>query len=268
MQQLTLEETVEEKKAILFWVIEHELKLSKTDVMLGKKVHVNQEVIAKLIQRINEQEPIQYILGEAWFYGRKFTITPSVLIPRPETEILVKTVVDRFRGKKALTILDIGTGTGCIAVTLVLELSGTKVIATDISSKALSVARQNADQLQASVQTEIHDILNQSLSFGQIDVVVSNPPYVLNKEKNTMKRNVAAFEPHNALFVPDTNPLLFHRAITEKAKPSLKPGGFLMMEINEQFGSETISLLLAHGFTEVKIIKDLDAKDRFVYGVA
>ena len=267
LQRLTLEEALEEKEAILFWVLEHELNLSKTDILLGKRVIANDESLDKIIRRLNNHEPVQYILGEAWFYGRKFTINSFVLIPRPETEILVKAVIDRCRKKKILSILDIGTGSGCIAVSLALELPTAKVIATDISSDALSVAQRNADQMNTPVQFHRHDILSQSLNFGPLDVVVSNPPYVLNGEKSLMKRNVSDFEPHLALFVPNSNPLLFYHAIAEKAKHALKSGGFLITEINEQLGHQTASLFQANGFGDVKIMKDLSAKDRFVCGI-
>ncbi len=266
LQRLTLEEDLEEKEAILFWVLEHELNLSKTDILLGKKVVANDESLDKIIRRLNDHEPVQYILGEAWFYGRKFTVNPCVLIPRPETELLVKAIVDRFREKQPPTILDIGTGSGCIAITLSLELPNVTAIATDISSDALSVAQRNADRLNEPVQFHRHDILNQSLNFGSLDVVVSNPPYVLHEEKNLMKKNVSDFEPHLALFVPDSNPLLFYHAIAEKAKRALKPGGLLITEINEQLGHQTVSLFKANGFGDVKIMKDLSAKDRFVSG--
>ena len=268
LQRLTLEESSDEKKAILFLVLEHELNLSKTDILLGKKVVANDESIDKIIHRLNDHEPVQYVLGEAWFYGRKFAVNPFVLIPRPETEILVSAIVDRFREKQPLTILDIGTGSGCIAVTLSLELPRATLIATDISGDALSVAQRNTDLLNTPVQFHRHDILSQSLNFGPLDVLVSNPPYVLNEEKSLMKKNVSDFEPHLALFVPDSNPLLFYHTIAEKAKHALKPGGFLITEVNEQLGHKTASLFQANGFEEVKIMKDLNAKDRFVCGTS
>lgn len=266
LQQVTFEETQAEKEAILFLVLEHELNLSKTDILLGKKVSVNEKSFDKILKRLNQHEPVQYILGEAWFYGRKFNITPSVLIPRPETELLVKTVVDRFRERKPLAILDIGTGSGCIGVTLALELPHAVVLATDISVDALSVARRNADQLHAPVQFQHHDILNQTLNFGSLDVVASNPPYVLNEEKSAMKKNVVDFEPAIALFVPNTNPLLFYEAIAGKAKVALKSGGLLVTEINERLGGETVSLFRKHNFTHVEVINDLEGKARFVCG--
>ena len=267
LQRLTLVEALEEKEAILFWVLEHELNLSKTDILLGKKVVANDESLDKIIRRLNDYEPVQYILGEAWFYGRKFTVNPCVLIPRPETEFLVKAIIDGIREKQSSTILDIGTGSGCIAITLSLELPNATVIATDISTDALSVAQRNAYLLNAPVQLHSHDILSESLNFGSLDAVVSNPPYVLYEEKSLMKKNVSNFEPHLALFVPDSNPLLFYHAIAEKAKRALKPGGLLITEINEQLGNQAASLFQTNGFGEVKIMKDLNSKDRFVCGV-
>ncbi len=266
LQQLTLEETQAEKEAILVLVLEHELNLSKTDILLGKKVKADSESFSKIVNRLNQNEPVQYVLGEAWFYGRKFIVNPSVLIPRPETELLVKTVVDRFHDRKSLAILDIGTGSGCIGVSLALELPRAVVTATDISDEALSVARRNADKLRASVQFQHHDILKHPLGFGLLDVVVSNPPYVLNEEKIAMKKNVVDFEPTLALFVPDTNPLLFYEAIAEKTKAALKSGGLLITEINERLASETVSLFRKHDFAEVEVINDLEGKTRFVCG--
>ncbi|MEJ0054164.1 MAG: peptide chain release factor N(5)-glutamine methyltransferase [Bacteroidota bacterium] len=267
MQRLTLEADTSEKEAILFWVLDHYFDLSRTEIMAGKEIDADQKLIDDIIVRLNNNEPVQYILGITEFYGRDFIVGPGVLIPRPETELLIKTIVDRFKNKpQNLRILDIGTGNGCIAISLALELPGSKVIATDKSDEALKIARKNADQLKASIEFHRHDILEVDLTFDPLDIVVSNPPYVMEKEKISMERNVLDFEPSMALFVPDNDPLLFYKAIARKAIKSLHPGGFLITEINEQLGNDTAVLFQKHGFADVQIIKDLEARDRFVYG--
>lgn len=267
MQALTLEESKAEKEAMTFSVMEHELKLSKAMVMAGNEVTINENYFDNIIQRLNRYEPVQYVLGVADFYGRKFFVNPSVLIPRPETEILVKSVINEFQGsKEKITLLDIGTGSGCIAVTLALELLPASVFATDIRSDGLGIAKENSKRLKANVQFQTHDILNDTISMDRLDAVVSNPPYILEKEKTLLPRNVVEYEPAQALFVPDSNPLLFHKAIAEKARLSLNPGGILLTEINERMGNDTAALFESLGYADVKILKDLDRKDRLVVG--
>jgi release factor glutamine methyltransferase len=267
MNNLTLEADSSEKEAILFLVMEKLLRLSRKDVILGKEVDADKGLLERVITRLNTNEPVQYILGEAEFYERKFNVGQGVLIPRPETELLVRTVIDRFKTKSSLRILDIGTGSGCIAITLALELPSSSVIGTDKSNEALIIAKNNAEKLKASVQWEHHDILSSPLSFGEFDIIVSNPPYIRAEEKNSMSKNVLGFEPEIALFVPDDDPLLFYRAIARKGQASLCPEGFLIAEINERFGKETAELFLANGFRDVEIIEDPEGKDRFVCGV-
>lgn len=268
IQALTLEEREAEKEAVIFYVLEYELKLSKAGVMTGKEVSIDDAHFDKIIRRLNLHEPVQYVLGEAEFYGRKFFVNRSVLIPRPETELLVKSVITQFRSHQKITLLDIGTGSGCIAITLALELPSATVLATDIRNEALSVASQNAKELGANVQFHRHDILKEKLPFKGLEAVVSNPPYILENEKKKMARNVIDYEPAEGLFVPDSDPLLYHTAIAEKAKLALTPGGFLIAEINEQMGRDASALLNSNGFNEVTIIKDLDGKDRFVSGTS
>ncbi len=267
LQDFTLPESKDEKEAILFWVLEHELNLSRADVMRGQIVKVDTPHLQATIRRLNLHEPVQYILGEAEFYGRKFRVDRSVLIPRPETEILVKNVIDQFRvANKTSRLLDIGTGSGCIAITLALEVPRAEVVATDISVAALEIAQQNADRLNARVQLHSHNILQDSLSFEPFDVVVSNPPYILECEKAIMARNVTEYEPPQALFVPDTDPLVFHKAIAEKSIRALKSGGILITEINEQLGPETAVLFQSIGFLDTIVVQDLQGKDRLVIG--
>jgi release factor glutamine methyltransferase len=264
---LTFEMSTMEKETILLWVMEHELGLTQAEVMAGKEVIVHKPSLQHIIERLNRYEPVQYILGEAEFYGRKFQVGPPVLIPRPETECLIDLILDHFRKKeKNIKILDIGTGSGCIAITLALELSGASVSATDVSQEALKIAASNTVRLNAHVQFFCHDILQDRPPLTPLDVVVSNPPYILNKEKPSMPRNVVDYEPSNALFVPDASPLLFHSAIAEKAKQALNSGGLLLTEINEALGKETAALYQSLGYEEVEIVKDLRGRDRVVKG--
>ncbi|MBA4056020.1 MAG: peptide chain release factor N(5)-glutamine methyltransferase, partial [Marivirga sp.] len=221
------------------------------------------------VDRLNANEPIQYVLGETIFYGRKFLVNPFVLIPRPETEELVRLILSHLQQnrQKKPGILDIGTGSGCIPVTLALEFPSAKVSATDISDTALDVARKNALRLKASVHFYNSDILKDDLPATHFDVVVSNPPYIPWEEKAGMRDNVVEFEPHIALFVSDNDPLLFYRAIIEKALGALHSNGFLAVEINERFGKDIASLMTEKGFQEVEVIRDLFDKERIVKGI-
>ena len=268
MDGFSAEENPSEKEAILLWVIENKLELSRAAVTAGNEVSIDEPLFNSILQRLNQHEPVQYILGEAEFYGRKFTVSPAVLIPRPETELLVRTVIEHFKlTQVSPKLLDVGTGSGCISITLALELPKANVIATDIRSDSLAVAKQNSTLLDAPVQFHEHDILSDILSFGLLDAVVSNPPYISQSEKITMPRNVSEYEPSHALFVSDSNPLLFYKALAEKAKHALNSSGLLITEINERFGKETAELFRSFGYSEVQIIKDLNGKDRYVRGV-
>ncbi len=267
LRNLTTDDGREEKEAILLWLLESKLALSRAEIMAGKKVRADQSLFDQIVFRLNNHEPLQYILEEAEFYGRKFRVDQSVLIPRPETELLVKMVVDHFQdSKQEIRLLDIGTGSGCIAITLALELPSATVIATDIRSDALGVAKENAKRLTANVQFQLHDILNDTISMGPLDAIVSNPPYILENEKTFLQKKVVDYEPARALFVPDSNPLLFHRAIAEKARQSLRKGGLLLTEINERLGNDTAVLFESLGYADVQILKDLSGKDRIVIG--
>jgi release factor glutamine methyltransferase len=265
---LTIGEPREEKEAIIYWVMEHQFGLSRAEVLSGKPVTVDEPRLSSIIQRLNQDEPLQYVLGEAEFYGRRFMVSPDVLIPRPETEILVQFVVDHFHSQNQnLSLLDIGTGSGCISITLALEIPMASLIATDISDAALAVANTNAERLNAKIQFHQHDILRNELIFGKLDAVVSNPPYILEREKTTLARNVRHYEPGSALFVSDAEPLVFHKAIASKAGKVLKEGGLLITEINEVLGQEAANLFESLGYSEVKVIKDLHGKNRFVSGI-
>jgi len=189
-----------------------------------------------------------------------------VLIPRPETEELVRLVLDEIAARETCRMVDIGTGSGCIPVTIKLEAPETRVFATDISGDALAVARKNARQLRAEVIFSKHDILHDTLVFPEVDIVTSNPPYIASREKSTMSKNVTDYEPHLALFVDDDDPLIFYKCIVAQAKRVLRPGGMLVVEINERFGQEIMYLFEASGLQRISIHQDLSNKDRIVKG--
>lgn len=221
-------------------------------------------------RRMASGEPLQYVLNEAWFYGRRFNVTPDVLIPRPETEILCRTVLTNSPGGVP-RILDLCTGSGCIAWTLALEMPGAEVVAADISDGALKVAGSQDFSAEMSHTGALRpqfikaDVLSQPLtSLGTFDMVVSNPPYVRDSEKALMRSNVLDHEPHLALFVPDDDPLLFYRAVARWAVLLLNPGGFGMVEINESLASDTEDIFRDLRFADVRTVKDLNDKDRFV----
>lgn len=219
------------------------------------------------IARLEMGCPVQYITGTADFNGLKITVTPSVLIPRPETAELATIIADHLRSHELpdFTLLDIGTGSGCIAVYLKTLLPGLKVYALDASEEALLVASSNALKYKADVEFFRYDILVQGGGgpAGQYNLIVSNPPYVTQKEKKSMMSNVTDFEPASALFVPDEDPLLFYKAIAEYARPRLFGAGLLFLEINEAFGDQTADLLRHSGFSAV-VLKDFRGRDRFI----
>ena len=221
--------------------------------------------IDKIVERIDQNEPIQYVLGRSLFCGISFSVTPDVLIPRPETEELVELITARHAGS-APRILDMGTGSGCIAVSLAKKLPESRVEAWDISEKALQVARKNAQENQANVTFKQVDITRElpPEAVQPYDIIVSNPPYVCLREKAEMERNVLDYEPHLALFVPDEDPLLFYRAILRAGKRLLAEGGFIYFEINRMFGHQTVSLLRQNGYEKTEIIQDLSGNDRMV----
>ncbi|KAF0238208.1 MAG: protein-(glutamine-N5) [Prolixibacteraceae bacterium] len=222
------------------------------------------EKIKSVISRLKNFEPIQYILGETEFYGLKLAVNPSVLIPRPETEELVQWIIKR-NWPENCKILDIGTGSGCIALALKKQLNNVDVFGIDISENALEVAKQNAIKSNLDVGFFQADILKWKHCNWQIfDVIVSNPPYIRESEKQQMHNNVINFEPANALFVPDENPLVFYRPIASFAHKHLSDNGMLFFEINENLGSEMNEMLIESGFAEIEIRKDINGKDRMV----
>lgn len=218
----------------------------------------------RITRRLKQAEPIQYILGEAAFYDLTFKVTPDVLIPRPETEELIDRIIRRH-AKKELRIADIGTGSGCIAVTLARHLPDAEIWAVDISEAALAVARENAIKNEAGIHFVQTDILSPDAYAalpGSFDIIVSNPPYVTHSEKEVMEKNVLEYEPAAALFVPDHEPLLFYRAIARFGKQKIRENGFLYFEINARFGKETAGMLQKEGYRNIRLYKDISGKDR------
>jgi release factor glutamine methyltransferase len=270
VERITLKESRDEIKSIAYLVFESVFGWSRTDVLSEKIIleNTNKEELDRIVQRINHQEPVQYILGEAAFYGRTFTVNPAVLIPRPETEELVRMVINFVRQTREVNtrILDVGTGSGCIAVTLALELPTAKISATDISEDALKVAVHNADKLGANVEFIRHDVVGSELPLT-VDIIVSNPPYIAKSERINIQTNVTGYEPEMALFVDSQDPLLFYKALVRKAKESLSARGLLAVEINERYGNEVGQLFQSNGFEDVQVVEDLFGKDRIVKGI-
>jgi len=218
--------------------------------------------LAEILSRLETGEPVQYILGETEFYGFPFKVNPAVLIPRPETEELVQWVLETAKHTPVKTILDIGTGSGCIAIALKKHLPNVQVYAMDVSAAALNIAKQNAKLNDTDVHFIFDDILNPTEQLPQFDIIVSNPPYVTLEDKEKMHTNVTDFEPHTALFVPQDDPLIFYRVITQFAAKRLNPFGHLFFEINESYGEQTIDLINSNRFINSELRKDLTGRDR------
>lgn len=257
---------VEESTQLAKMLLDELLKIPFERVIIDASLELSADQISDLNVKIEQMlrfTPIQYVLGKAHFYGREFYVNENVLIPRQETEELVREIViDNKRPN--LKILDIGSGSGCIGVTLALELKGAKVSAMDIDEKALQVTARNANEKGVKIHGILGDVLAMDELPDRYDIIVSNPPYVTEIEQHQMHANVMDFEPHKALFVPDDNPLLFYKKIVSLAKNSLSENGKLYFEINEQFGQETLNLCKSGDFASAKLIKDINGKDRFV----
>lgn len=248
-------------------ILEHVCGMNYTQQVLHRNEiidSISKGKIEKIVQRLKNYEPIQYILGETEFFGLRLKVAHGVLIPRPETEELVQWIVDSAKPGAPL-ILDIGTGSGCIALALKNELKNAQVSTVDFSEQALEIARKNALMNQLEVEFIHADILNwQNYNWELFDVIVSNPPYVREKEKKAMQPNVLVFEPEEALFVSDDNPLIFYHEIARFAQKYLKDGGELFFEINENLGKETAELLQRENFSDVELKKDLHGKMRML----
>lgn len=254
-----------EARAVTAFVCEGRLGLRFTDVIVEPDAPCPlREELAPLMAEIRDRRPAQYIAGYAFFRDMKFIVREGVLIPRPETEEMVGLIETEHRGEKGLRVLDIGTGSGCIAVSLALALPESRVTGIDISDSALATASENARRLGAEVRFERHDILSESVPEGAYDLVVSNPPYVTRSEQAQMLPNVLRHEPHRALFVPDDDPLLFYRAIAEKGRTMIARGGELWFEINERFGPQTVRLLEDEGYADIRLREDMFGKPRTI----
>lgn len=291
-KRLTVIYNEREAQAIVRTVLDALFGMSLTDICLGKVTQLSADDttrLEKIMQRLEKSEPVQYVLGAEWFAGRLFDVAPGVLIPRPETEDLVKWACDEAkekekednskeeRGKEEKevskkeevphpSILDIGTGSGCIAITVALALPQARVTAWDISTDALAIAAGNAHRLGASVRFEHQDALSAPDDEERWDVIVSNPPYICDRERADMSDNVLSYEPELALFVPDNDPLLFYRAISRYASKALKPGGRLLFETNTAYAHEVGQAMADEGFTAIEVRNDCFGKPRMVKG--
>jgi release factor glutamine methyltransferase len=255
-----------EAENLVFWLLEHHLGLRRADLQLAIPTALDRKPLLADFERLLTGEPIQYILGEAPFYGRSFGVTRDTLIPRNETEELVHKII-KENLKSGLRVLDLGTGTGCIPITLALELQNPEVYALDVSVQALAVARKNALQLGAQVQFMEGDLLGSIPNLDLFDVLVSNPPYVPLRDRGEMQVNVLNFEPHLALFVPDEDPLLFYRAIGVWGQQLLKQGGKLYLEIYENLADELVQLLGSQGYEQLRVHQDLNGKNRMLSAI-
>lgn len=258
----------EEIESLIFLIFEKLKGYDRTRFLLSREEKLNEEELlemGKILQRLKNHEPIQYILGQTEFYGLPFFTIPEVLIPRPETEELVQCIIQENQFL-APSILDIGTGTGCIAISLRKHIPDSTILACDISPVCIQTARRNAELNGVGISVIEFNILTDfpEVDFSPLDVIVSNPPYVRFSEKDQMNKNVLNFEPELALFVPDDDPLIFYKRIAKFAREHLNPGGRLYFEINEAFGSECSEMLQGSGFSNIVLKKDIHGKDRML----
>lgn len=274
----------DEANALIMILLEHYFNIDRVKIAMEPELRLSESELLTLhfaVKELLKNRPIQYIIGETEFCGMRFFVNENVLIPRPETEELVEKLAvssyqfSSFRPKRSevekspanVSILDIGTGSGCIAISLAKLIPNSDVTAVDVSEKALEVARKNAENNGVNVHFVHDDILQPTIAElidNQFDIIVSNPPYVCESEKSEMRANVLEHEPSSALFVPDSDPLVFYRKILEFAQKVLKPNGMIWLEINEKFGKETAELCREKGFKNVEIIKDFRGKERIV----
>ena len=262
-----------EIESFFFILTEYLHNLKRVDVALNPDFELSEEAVEKwnaILAELQQEKPIQYITEEAWFYGLRFEVNENTLIPRPETEELVEWIIESQKSKvqsQKLEILDIGTGSGCIPVSLKVNLPQANVSAIDISEKALEVAKRNAainkveiNFIQANI-LEVEDLFQFPSPYN---IIVSNPPYVRVLEKQEIKKNVLHYEPHLALFVEDNDALLFYRKIAQLALKNLAPNGLLFFEINQYLGKETVALLENLGFKNIELRKDIYGNDRMI----
>ena len=257
-----------EIESFFFILTEFIHNLKRIDFSLHPDFEVSETDLEKwktIISELKTEKPIQYITGEVWFYGLRFEVNENTLIPRPETEELVEWIVDALKIKgKGQRVVDIGTGSGCIPIALKQEIPSAQVSAIDVSEKALEMARKNAINNDVEINFTHQNILETESLDGKYNIIVSNPPYVRNLEKQEIKKNVLDFEPHLALFVADSDALLFYRKIAQLALKSLSPKGKLFFEINQYLGEETVELLTKLGFKNIELRKDFVGNDRMI----
>ena len=270
-----------EAREMVLMFLQHSIGVTRHTHILEPSYEVTEEASAEAMRafgRMAAGEPVQYIIGKAYFYDREFNVTPDVLIPRPETELLVREAVNwaRRSGRETMRIADLCTGSGCIAWSMAMELPGAEVTAVDISDGALAVAAgQQYGSAAAGCPCEVvapkfikADVLAGPVEgLGTFDMILSNPPYVMDSEKALMRKNVLEHEPWLALFVPDDDPLLFYRAVAAWARQLLKPDGLCLVEINEALGRQTAEVFEDAGFHDVEVLQDLNSRDRFVRAI-
>ncbi len=274
LSQLSITYPKQEIESFFYLLSQKYLGLKRVDVALNPDLEINSKIDQEFysaLAKLKQEIPIQYIIGETEFYGLPYYVDKNVLIPRPETEELVDWIVQEVNSKKLkvkstkpLTILDIGTGSGCIAIALAKNIPFAKVWALDLSIKALKIAKKNAKLNKVDIQFSNEDILTLKKLYPQFDIIVSNPPYVRELEKSKMQKNVLSNEPHLALFVKNNNPLLFYDKIADFAKENLNLNGELYFEINQELGKETTKLLKNKGFQNIELQKDIFGNDRMV----
>lgn len=256
-----------------FLIFEKVLGYDRSEFHKRKGEHLNQSdllIVYDIGKALQTHKPIQYILEEAWFYGMKFFVNEHVLIPRPETEELVELVLNEIKRElgRPLSVLDIGTGSGCIPVSIKKNAQAVEIYAIDISKDALDVAKKNAETLDATISLAEVDILTtDNIDNIKFDYIISNPPYITLNESGDMAENVVDFEPHLALFVADNDPLVFYKSITEFASKNLNEEGKLFFEINQKYGRSVKQLMESKGFESVEIYKDINGNERIVWGV-
>lgn len=269
VQQLIPFYEKEEIENFFYLILKHLKNISRVDLALNPNLEFSENEpknMAFYLQELKNNKPIQYILGSTKFLGLEFEVNPNVLIPRPETEELIDWIISENKNRTNLKILDIGTGSGCIAISLAKNLKA-EVTAFDISEKALETAQKNADRNQAFVHFIEFDILNDIWEGQQFDIIVSNPPYVRESEKKQIKLNVLDNEPHLALFVSDQDALIFYRKIADFALKHLSENGQLFFEINQYLGKQTVSLLEEKGFKNIILKKDIYSNDRMIFAL-
>ncbi len=256
----------DENESFFFMILKNLKGLTRVDLAINPDLEFSEKELEQIefyLSELKNNKPIQYLIGKTEFYCLEFQVDENVLIPRPETEELVDWIIQENKSKKDFTILDIGTGSGAIAVSLAKNLSA-EVFAFDVSYDALAIAQKNSDHNQTFVHFIEFDILNDVWKGEKFDVIVSNPPYVRELEKKEMKANVLNHEPHLALFVPDEDPLIFYKKIADFALEHLSENGQLYFEINQYLGKETVEMLLEKGFKNVHLKKDIFGNDRMI----